>query len=74
MMLPASAAPFALADRVLTGSLVWNKEALGWAAEWRLHDAKEADDWKIKDVNFDDAFRNALRGSAQILSGNGEPE
>jgi uncharacterized protein len=62
------------ADLALTGKLVWNKGTLGWAAEWRLFDGRTSHDWKIKDVNFDDAFRNALRGSAQILSGNGEPE
>ena len=62
------------ADVALTGKLVWNKGTLGWAAEWRLYDGKASHDWTIKDVNFDDAFRNALRGSAQILSGNGEPE
>jgi hypothetical protein len=60
-------------DRILTGKLVWNKGTLGWAAEWRLFDGKAVHDWKIKDVSFDDAFRSALRGSAQILSGNGEP-
>jgi hypothetical protein len=62
------------AARVLTGTLVWNKGTLGWAAQWRLYDGKTAHDWAIKDVNFDEAFRNALWGSAQILSGNGEPE
>ena len=61
------------ADLVLTGKLVWNKGTLGWAAEWHLLDGKATHDWKIKDVNFDDAFRSALRGSALILSGNGEP-
>jgi hypothetical protein len=60
-------------DRVLTGKLVWNKDTLGWAAEWRLFDGRAARDWKIKDVNFDDAFRNALRGSAMVLSGSGPP-
>jgi len=61
------------AARVLTGKLVWNKGTLGWAAQWRLYDGKTAHDWTIEDVNFDEAFRNALWGSAQILSGNGEP-
>jgi hypothetical protein len=62
------------ADLVLLGSLAWNRNALGWAAEWKLFDGKEIHRWQIKGVNFDDAFRNALRGSALILSGNGEPE
>jgi hypothetical protein len=61
------------ADLVLFGSLVWNRGALGWAAEWKLFDGKEMHRWTIKGVNFDDAFRNALRGSALILSGSGEP-
>lgn len=61
------------ADLALSGRLVWNKGTLGWAAEWRLYDGKVIHAWKIKDVNFDDAFRNALRGSALVLSGNGEP-
>ncbi len=54
--------------------IAWNKDALGWAAEWRLFDGKEVHGWKIKDVSFDDAFRSALWGSALILSGNGEPD
>jgi hypothetical protein len=62
------------ADLVLIGSLVWKKGALGWVAQWKLFDGEESHDWKIKDVSFDDAFRNALWGSALVLSGNGEPE
>lgn len=61
------------ADLALEGSLLWNKGRLGWAARWRLFDDRGVQIWEIKDVNFDDAFRNALRGSALILSGNGDP-
>jgi hypothetical protein len=61
------------ADMVLLGTLLWNRSALGWAAEWKLFDGKEIHRWRVEDVNFDDAFRNALRGSALILSGNGKP-
>lgn len=61
------------ADLALSGRLVWNKGTLGWAAEWRLFDGKAVHAWQIKDVNFDDAFRDALRGSAMILSGSGMP-
>jgi hypothetical protein len=28
----------------------------------------------VRGVSFDDAFRNALRGAAQVLSGNGQPD
>ena len=30
--------------------------------------------WRVRGVSFDDAFRNALRGAAQVLSGNGQPD
>lgn len=62
------------ADLVLLGGLVWNKGASGWMAQWRLFDGQKIHEWTVKDVSFDDAFRNALRGSALILSGNGEPD
>src|SRR5262245_46930297 len=61
------------ADRVLAGSLIWNKGAMGWAAEWKLFDGSQIHAWKIQDVSFDDAFRDALWGAALVLSGNGEP-
>ncbi|MGE3225892.1 MAG: DUF2066 domain-containing protein [Parvibaculaceae bacterium] len=61
------------ADLALLGSLVWNRGAPGWAAEWKLFDGQAVHSWTAEDVSFDDAFRNALRGSALILSGNGEP-
>jgi hypothetical protein len=57
----------------LAGSLVWNDAALGWAADWRLQHAGKVHEWNIEGVSFDAAFRNAIVGAAQILSGNGEP-
>lgn len=62
------------ADLAVVGTLAWNKGTLGWTASWQLLDQETHHRWEIRDVNFDDAFRNVLRGSAQILSGNGEPE
>ena len=29
--------------------------------------------WKLRAVTFDEAFRRAIGGAAQILSGNGDP-
>jgi hypothetical protein len=59
-------------DMALAGSLTFNDAELGWIADWRLsHDTPHR--WGIRRVTFDEAFRNAVRGSAQILSGNGEP-
>ncbi|MDW6021485.1 DUF2066 domain-containing protein [Mesorhizobium sp. BAC0120] len=61
-------------DKALAGTLIWSDEALGWTAEWRLDFQGKPYRWRIAGVSFDDAFRNALRGAAQVFSGNGEPQ
>jgi hypothetical protein len=60
-------------DLAILGNLEWVQGTLGWRATWRLAADGRTYSWSIKDVNFDDAFRSALRGAAQILSGNGAP-
>jgi hypothetical protein len=59
---------------VLVGTLVWSDSELGWIADWRIDAAGRAYKWQIRGVSFDDAFRNAMRGVAQVLSGNGNPD
>ena len=61
-------------DQALSGSLVWSDEALGWVAKWRFDFEGRTYRWEIRGVSFDAAFRNALRGAAQVLSGNGAPD
>lgn len=61
-------------DRVLAGTLVWSDEALGWIATWRLYYDGKEHVWDERGISFDEAFRQALRGAAKILSGNGAPE
>jgi hypothetical protein len=58
----------------LSGNLVWSDADLGWVATWRLKHDGETHQWVVRGVNFDEAFRVAMRGAAQILSGNGTPE
>jgi hypothetical protein len=60
-------------DLALGGSMVWSEEALGWIADWRLGPQGKSYQWQIRGVGFDDAFRNAMAGAAQILSGHGPP-
>ncbi|RUY31742.1 DUF2066 domain-containing protein [Mesorhizobium sp. M7A.F.Ca.US.001.04.2.1] len=62
------------ADQALYGSLVWSDKELGWIADWRLVMAGKTYVWQVRGVGFDEAFRVAIRGAAQILSGNGQPE
>ena len=61
-------------DLPLSGTLEWSQGTLGWRATWRLVSGGQDHTWSIRNVSFDDAFRSALRGSAQILSGNGAPK
>ncbi|WP_136622063.1 MULTISPECIES: DUF2066 domain-containing protein [Mesorhizobium] len=62
------------ADQALSGSLVWSDKELGWIADWRLATAGKTYNWQVRGVSFDEAFRVAISGAAQILSGNGQPE
>ena len=62
------------ADVALAGTLAWSNEDLGWIANWRLEHGGAVHRWQIRGVSFDDAFRNAVGGAAQILSGNGDPQ
>lgn len=58
----------------LIGSLVWNDDDLGWVADWTLHQDGHYHRWRVRGVNFDEAFRVGMRGVAQILSGHGAPQ
>jgi hypothetical protein len=59
-------------DGALVGTLFWIEQEFGWRADWRL--VWQGDHrWQIRGVTFDVAFRKAMEGSAQILSGHGDP-
>ena len=61
------------ADQALAGSIVWSDKDLGWIADWRLAMGGKTYAWQVRGVSFDEAFRVAMRGAAQVLSGNGQP-
>jgi hypothetical protein len=65
----------ALSDSELpiVGDLQWSDAALGWIAAWSLEASGRRHRWSVSGVNYDEAFRNAVRGAARALSGNGEP-
>ncbi len=60
-------------DLALAGSMEFSDAVHGWIAEWRLVATGMAHRWQVRGVNFDEAFRVAMRGAAQILSGHGAP-
>jgi len=57
----------------LVGDLRWSDAALGWVATWSLEASGRRYSWSVRGVNYDEAFRNAVRGAARVLSGNGKP-
>jgi hypothetical protein len=61
-------------DLAVGGSMLWSEEALGWIADWRLSAPGKTYRWQTRGVGFDDAFRDAMAGTAQILSGHGQPD
>jgi hypothetical protein len=60
--------------QALAGSLAWSDKEPGWIAHWQLKAGDKTYRWQVRGVNFDEAFRVAIKGAAQILSGNGQPE
>lgn len=57
----------------LVGDLQWSDAALGWVAHWSIEARGRRHRWSVSGVNYDETFRNAVRGAARVLSGNGEP-
>jgi hypothetical protein len=58
---------------LLFGNIWWRDKELGWIADWWLAIDGKTYEWQVRGVSFDEAFRAAIRGAVQILSGNGQP-
>jgi uncharacterized protein len=69
----APATTMAGGDAALSGTLVWTEAALGWSASWHMAAHGRDYRWGVSGVSFDDAFRNAIDGALEILSGHGAP-
>ena len=57
----------------LAGVLQWSDAAHGWIANWTLDANGRKFKWSVRGVNYDEAFRFAVRGASRVLSGNGKP-
>jgi hypothetical protein len=57
----------------LVGRLKWDDSDLEWVTDWQMEWQGRNHRWQIRSVTFDEGFRRALGGAAQILSGNGDP-
>jgi uncharacterized protein len=74
---PADLATIARADGgdvAVAGRMVFSEQTLGWVTSWRMVYQGKAYGWGERGVNFDQAFRNALFGAAQIVTGHGAPQ
>jgi hypothetical protein len=60
-------------DAALAGSMVWVDNPPGWTGDWRIARQGTTYRWQLREVSFDDMFRRALAGAAQVMSGHGQP-
>jgi uncharacterized protein len=58
----------------VVGKLVWDDRKLEWATQWQMDWQGKMHRWLVRGVTFDEAFRRAIGGAAQVLSGNGDPD
>jgi hypothetical protein len=71
--LPAARTAEQGGEVALVGRLKWDDADLGWATEWQMEWQGQPHRWQLRGVTFDEAFRRAIGGAAQIMSGNGDP-
>jgi uncharacterized protein len=57
----------------LVGRLTWDDADLEWVSEWQMERQDGTHRWRLRSRTFDEVFRRAMGGAAQILSGNGDP-
>ena len=61
------------ADLVVRGWLDFSEAETGWIARWSVVANGKPAFWIVRGVNYDEAFRNGVRGVMLALSGNGRP-
>ena len=59
---------------LVAGTLEFQQAVPGWVGSWRMrwHGVDYA--WGISGVNFDEAFRDVIRGVVRVASGHGAPD
>ncbi len=71
---PSPQATPAPGQAIVAGTLEFQQALPGWVGSWRMrwHGAEYA--WGIRGVNYDEAFRDVIRGVVRIASGHGAPD
>jgi hypothetical protein len=60
-------------EAALVGRLKWDDSDLAWATDWQMEWQGRLHRWQLRCGTYDEVFRRAIGGAAQILSGNGDP-
>jgi hypothetical protein len=58
---------------IVAGTLAFDEDLPGWVGKWRFKWRDAEYNWEIRGVNFDSAFRNAIRGVLRVVSGHDGP-
>jgi len=56
------------------GTLEFRQALPGWVGAWRMRWQGVDYAWGISGVNYDEAFRDVIRGVVRIASGHGAPD
>jgi len=57
----------------VAGTLEFDSTLPGWVGSWRMRWQGTDYEWKISGVNYDEAFRDIVRGVMRVASGHGAP-
>ena len=64
----------AVNDALVAGTLEFQESLPGWVGSWRMRWRGVDYAWGVKGVNYDEAFRDIVRGVLRVASGHGAPE
>ncbi len=61
-------------DALVAGTLGFQESLPGWVGSWRMRWRGVDYAWGVKGVNYDEAFRDIIRGVVRVASGHGAPD
>ncbi|HZS83425.1 MAG TPA: DUF2066 domain-containing protein [Stellaceae bacterium] len=61
-------------EALVAGTLAFEEALPGWVGSWRMRWRGTDYEWGIRGVNYDEAFRDIVRGVVRVASGHGKPD
>jgi uncharacterized protein len=71
---PSPAVASSPEQAMVAGTLRFDESIPGWVGAWKMRWRGTDYAWGIRGVNYDDAFRDLMRGVVRIASGHGAPD